>query len=88
MKQVVAMVKEVATMPPGQPMFRNMLIVPRMPSRNSMKKNRNTAANRQRQKITAQASSMARKRAMAPPKLQKKAEPKTSTAPSFSFLPN
>lgn len=49
---------------------------------------RNRPANRQRQKTIVQLSGISRKRAMAPPKLQKKAEPKTSRAPSFSLAAN
>mgnify|MGYP001596458580 CR=1 FL=1 len=88
MKDVEAMVKQSPTAMPGQPMPLNSATVPRGPSRTSMKASRNRPANRQRQKTIVQLSEMCRKRAMAPPKLQKKAEPKTSRAPSFSLAAN
>ena len=65
-------------------MPRNSRTVPRPPSRRSMKPSRNAAAQSERQKTMVQLSSVSRKRAMAPPKLQNSADRKTSRKPRRS----
>ena len=65
-------------------MSRKSFSVPRPPSRTSMKPSRKAAAQNERQKTIAQLSGVSMKRAMAPPKLQKSAERKTSRKPRRS----
>ena len=78
-----AVPKQTATPIPAQPMSRNILSVPRGPSRSSMNDSRNPDANTERQNTMAQELSVDMKRAMDPPKLQVIAAPATSRMPSL-----
>ena len=65
-------------------MARNSATVALRPFCQSMKTSRKVAANTERQNTTVQLSLTVKYRAMAPPKLQAVADPKTSHAPRTS----
>ena len=81
MNAVEAVAKQSVTPKPAAPMPLSNTKVPRRPSRKSMKRSRNPAANRDRQKTTVQPSSTFRLRAIAPPKLHTTAEEATRKMP-------
>src|SRR5882724_2755415 len=81
MNEVEAVARKAATATPGRPMLRNRAMVPRGPSRTSMKAIRNRAAQTDRHNTTVQLSGTAMNRAMAPPKLQVSADAKTRATP-------
>ncbi len=78
------MAKQSATPTPGKPMVRNSRMVPAAPSRHSMNPSRKTEAKKDRQATVVQGSEISSPRAMAPPKLQTSAAPKTSSSPCLA----
>src|SRR6185369_12112200 len=81
MKEIDAAAWRAPTATPGSPMLRNRAMVPRGPSRTSMKAIRKRDAQIDRQNTTVQLSGTAMNRAMALPKLQVSADAKTSATP-------
>src|SRR5260221_7671134 len=81
MNDVEAVAMNAATATPGRPIRRNRATVPRGPSRTSMNPTRKSPAQIDRQKTIVQLSPTAMNRAMAPPKLQIRAEQKTRDIP-------
>src|SRR6478736_7632898 len=81
MKLTEAVAKQAPTAMPGNPMPRKSLPVPAIPSRVSINPKRNNAAKSDRQKTTVQTSSISRKRASVPPKLQTTADIRTRNMP-------
>jgi len=70
MKAPEAVAKQMATARPGYPIVLKSRMLPLAPSRHSMNSMRNAAAQMERKETIAQLSSVARKRAIVPPKLQ------------------